>query len=117
MNREAQIAERIAGGVQIRWKVGEVPTGRYRSFSKRGWPMASYMDGRPAAAIYCEDEYRSSNVVEGKHELLTLNIADHSRTPWKWVKSTTQYKTLQEAKDAAQRFLVKFPNLVPKDLQ
>ena len=28
--------------MKLIWKVAEAPTGRFRSFDKRGWPSATY---------------------------------------------------------------------------
>lgn len=117
------IANRIAG-VRLRWRVQDVPTGRWRSFDKRGWPTADYDNGETAAAIHCEDDYRPSQVREGKHAPLTLRIADYSKpsnpttgSGWTWVKATKQFATLEEAKRGAERILQAHPQLMPKEYQ
>lgn len=96
---------------KITWRVSDKPTGRYRSFEKRGWPSASYEDGSPAAHIYCDDAYEPSNVREGKYSPLTLMVADHSRKSWKWRKAKRQFATLHEAQIALERILQKYPEL------
>lgn len=35
--------------IKLKWRVGEKPTGRYRSFHKRYWPQAWYGDHLVAA--------------------------------------------------------------------
>jgi hypothetical protein len=93
----------------LKWKVDEAPTGRYRSFQSRGWPSAEYKDGRPAAAIYCEDSYEPANARTGKHAPLSVRVADHSVTPWKWRTVKQRFATLQEAKDGITKLLEQFP--------
>jgi hypothetical protein len=62
---------------KVVWHVAPVPTGRYRSFERRGWPTANYgKHGLIAASISCDDEYYPSDVREGKHAPLTVRIAD-----------------------------------------
>ena len=36
---------------KVKWKVASAPTGRYRSFERRGWPGADYEGDIPAASI------------------------------------------------------------------
>jgi hypothetical protein len=91
----------------IKWRVQSVPTGMYRSFQKRGWPQADYPSGTVAAAIYCTgpDDYDSRRVATGDHAPLTVRVADYSVTPWQWRRLKGDFKTLQEAKAAFERFL------------
>ena len=101
---------------KIKWKVDPAPTGKYSSFSKRGWPIANYVDANESscAAIYCEDDYNIRDAASGKHKPLELRLADHSKTPWRWVKVTKTFATLQEAKDGVLQLLEKYPHLMPK---
>ncbi len=43
--------------MKLTWKVDPPPTGRWKSFTKRGLPTAEWPDGSIAAMIYCVDEY------------------------------------------------------------
>lgn len=43
--------------IRLKWRVGEVPTGRYRSFEHRAWPSAEWPDQQGAAYLTCEDDY------------------------------------------------------------
>lgn len=43
--------------MKLTWKVDPPPSGRWKSFTKRGWPTAEWPDGSIAALIYCADEY------------------------------------------------------------
>lgn len=100
--------------IKLFWKVSEPPTGRYRSFDVRCWPNAYYgKDGKIAAHITCDDEYRPKNVKSGEHKPLTIFVADWSIRRgllpeqaakvegFRWRKLSRQCLTLDEAKEAA----------------
>lgn len=98
---------------KIKWRVQPAPTGRYRSFDRRGWPTAEYEDGSYCASIYCEDEYVPARVKTGDHRPLTLMIRDRSTDPqWKRVRASKQFTTLEEAKAALAKILVAHPHLM-----
>src|SRR4030066_2428038 len=99
--------------MKIKWKVGDAPTGPYRSFQKRGWPHAYYETGEMIAAIYCDDDYYPRNVKTGNHKELTLRIADHSQTPWKWRTAKHRPVTLKEAKELLITILKNNPQFCP----
>jgi hypothetical protein len=108
---------------KIKWKVSDIPVGRYRSFEKRGWPSAEYLDGRAAFYIYCDDEYRPRNVKTGNHKELTVKIAEWfpersaEYDAFRWHTLKNRFATLKEAKEAAMNALKAHPHFVPKDLQ
>jgi len=58
------------------WVVAEVPTGRYRSFQKRGWPTAWYngRNGKPVAFLSSEDDYVPANVKTGNHTEIKVTV-------------------------------------------
>lgn len=110
--------------VKFVWVVGTEPTGRYRSFERRSWPTAHYAhkDKEPAAQIYCEDSYVPRLVKTGQHAELKVVIYDYS------VPSNTttgsgftrralkqRFKTLAEAKKAAEDFLVQHQQYRPTE--
>lgn len=97
--------------LKIKWVVQPQAVGRYRSFERRGWPVAEYADGTTAGSIRCVDDYVPRVVKNGNHEPLTLMVADHSQTPFKWMKATKQFTTLREAKAALTAILEKHPHL------
>lgn len=97
------------------WKVSEAPSGRYRSFQKRGWPSAHYKADRMAARIVCDEDYSLKKSKSGEHAPLKVNIADYSVTPWEWRQMKGEFATLDEAKDAFAALLIKHPKLAPKD--
>jgi hypothetical protein len=85
---------------QIKWLVEEAPTGRYRSFHRRGWPTAKHkITGRTLFSIGCEDDY-----INGKppHGLLSLRVAkSNENDSWDWVVLKRKFETLAELKAAA----------------
>lgn len=64
--------------MKTKWKVQEAPTGRYKSFERRGWPQLLYEDGKLAASIQCDDDYSFARARIGKHAPLTVLIYDYS---------------------------------------
>lgn len=104
----------------IRWKVGEAPTGMYRSFHGRAWPMAHWKNERQVvcASIECESNYSAAAVREGTHAELAVRIADHGAKPvWEWKRLKARFKTLDEAKAGLEEFLLKNPSFWPEDLK
>ncbi len=103
--------------MKFKWKVSEPPVGRYKSFQKRMWPGASYLNKKesPAAQIYCEDGYKPWKARSGEHKELTLCIADHSVMPWAWRTIKKRFKTLVEAKIAFDIFIKNHPEYMPKE--
>jgi hypothetical protein len=100
--------------MKLKWRVQEVPTGRYRSFQRRGWPNATYPDGKLAASISCEDDYQPHNVKVGKHAPLKVRVCDYSVTPWCWRTLKGAFLTLGQAKAAAEDVLERFTEVQPK---
>ena len=91
--------------MKLKWRVQPEPTGRYRSFKKRGWPTAEYIDGCIAASISCEDDYVPARVKSGDHKELVVRVADYSVKPWKWRTVKARASTLEEAKALVVRVL------------
>lgn len=107
--------------MKIKWKVGEEPTGRYRSFSKWLWPKAEYSDGEACAIIYCADSYAPWRVRECNHAPLEVRIADHSmpsnpekKLGFTWRVFKKKCATLAEAKELVASVLAKHPEFSPK---
>lgn len=100
--------------MKIKWKVQPVPAGRYGCFQPRGWPTASYEDGRPAASIDCDDDYMPRRVRQGAHGELTVRVADYSVTPWVWRNVKQRAKTLPEAKALVKKVFATIPYIQPK---
>lgn len=106
--------------LKIKWVVDPAPTGPYRSFQKRGWPNAHYVetsDEKPCAAIYCEDNYYPRDAKSGNHKELTLRIMDWSGEYPKWRTYETKFKTLHDVKIALPLILDKFQGVIPRELK
>lgn len=100
---------------KLKWTVGEAPTGRYRSFQKRAWPIGS-LDGETAVFISCEDSYTPRLARgEAEHAPLRVSVTDRreaykdGKGAWVVRRLKQEFKTLDEAKAAAQDFVDKFP--------
>lgn len=99
--------------IKIKWKVQDVPVGRYRSFEKRGWPCSCFENGDCCGRIYCEDDYEPRNVKAGNHKELKIVMADYSQIPWKNIVMKKRCKTLTEAKDFVLWLVNNDPRFVP----
>lgn len=95
----------------IKWKVQPAPTGPYASFHPRGWPMGYHPNGAAAVLLTCETEYVPLLVRTGRHEPITVRVAEwHSPEERKakggftWRKLKGTCATLEEAKACAQAF-------------
>jgi hypothetical protein len=97
---------------KLQWRVAEPPTGPYRSFYKRAWPVA-YLRGQMVFMLTCEDSYVPSLVREGKHAEIKINVAYHKNKVigWDWRRLKQRAKTLSEAKEVCQKFADKFPDV------
>lgn len=108
--------------MKIVWKVADAPTGPYRSFQVRGWPVAFW--GEPwkapvAALITCADDYHPRDVREGNHAPLTITVChwnhpDEPRTA-KRFRLKAQAKTLAEAKQLVQKFYDAHKDWIPAE--
>lgn len=105
------------------WKVGTVPTGRYRSFQHRNWPQAFYDgdEGRLAVYITCEDAYRPAVVKTGQHKPLEVWVYDYSackdslQRERRTRKMNRKFTTLAEVKTVMNKFLSEHSELWPKE--
>lgn len=100
--------------INIKWTVEPPPTGQWRSFYKRGWPIAYYKNEEETlcAQISCGDKYIPSKVKTGDHKELTLVIYDYSSGTRKIRKAIHKPKTLKEAKELLIIILTKNPQLM-----
>ena len=103
--------------MKIKWQVAPAPTGQFRSFEKRGWPVAIYEDGQYAGYILCADSYEPATAKTGKHAPLTVHVFDYSqgaqmRKSWRLKK---EFATLAVAKDGLIEYLKKHPDWEPKE--
>lgn len=108
--------------IKIKWEVSKAPSGKYRSFSKRTWPNASYEDGSACATIYCDEKYDPSLIKTGNHQELTLRVATwlkeserNGRAAFEWRQLKMKFKSLKEAKAALLPFLRNHPEYMPEE--
>lgn len=105
--------------MKLIWRVGEEPTGRFRSFDRRAWPTAYYgsAEGKPAAFIYSDTSYSGSVVKSGRHEPLKVRVLHHNHPDnpesWKVVVLKAEFATLKDAKEAVAKFLESHLDWVP----
>jgi hypothetical protein len=112
-------------GMKFKWKTSEAPTGRFKSFHKRGWPGADFPNGDAAIRLECPDGYHPADVKIGKHEEISVYIADHSTRErlgaeaagFEWKKLKARAKTLDEAKKLGMAALEGRPEFWPKELR
>jgi len=107
--------------MKLKWRVKSTPTGRYRSFEKRGWPDADYPNGRPAVSIDCDTSYSATVVASEKHGPLSVHIACHNKIEdwpklgaFNWRTLIKRASTLAEAKKLAEDFISSHPEVCPK---
>lgn len=102
--------------MKIKWIVQPAPTGRYRSFERRGWPKGESENGDPVARIECGDAYAPKRVKTGDHAPLRVGfafatapeeLATKGTFTWQYLKA--RFATLSEAKAAAQEFYERYP--------
>src|SRR5271170_551641 len=97
----------------IKWKMSTPPTGKWKSFDKRHWPMAYHASGDPAIMIRGEDAYSPHAVKTGDHKPLTVYIAQHhfnqekikTHGAFTWRKLKNSQPTLADAKASGERTL------------
>lgn len=91
---------------KLTWRVGEKPTGRYKSFQKRSWPSAEYPDGKPAITLHQVD---GDSYFPGLSEALTLEIriADYWENGFRWMTLKRRVVGVKQAKLVAQEFVDK----------
>lgn len=112
---------------RLYWKVAEAPTGRYRAFHPRGWPMAYYDRAHTMPAVMLVsseegDDYSPAKARgEAKHAPLVIRIADYSLPSnpatgagWTWRRLKLQGETLGDAQRTALRFLNEHPQYRPR---
>ena len=102
--------------MKLFWEVQPAPTGRYRSFERRGWPKAYVEKTKDtiAVALYCEHAYVPSLVKEGKHPEIAVHVAVYNDKfiGFDWKRLKKRAATLEEAKKLAEEFFSRNPELL-----
>ncbi len=61
--------------LKLKWRVDQPPTGRYRTFMKRGWPEAE-ANGRPVAWLDAERSYEPRHAEDTELTVRVRNWSD-----------------------------------------
>jgi hypothetical protein len=104
--------------VKIKWEVEPPPSGKWRSFERRGWPSAVFRTEKEhrAAIIHCADEYVPAKVKTGDHAKLAVSIADwRDGHKGEWLKMIPRFSTLKQAKEFIAETYAKFPQYLPAE--
>ena len=107
---------------KLKWSVCPAPTGRFRSFEKRGFPFADYENGRPAAKIECDKSYIPEHRTATDLSL-TVYVAewyvreDDDVLTFKWRRVKKTASSIAEAKEIAAIVLERNPSLVHPDVR
>ena len=102
--------------MKLIWRVGSIPTGRYRSFEKRLWPGASFnsVEGPAAASIDADESYNpcySKKDDVGFDLKIRVTIpTDDNRFEWKTLKK--RVRSIKEAKELVQEFYEQNPKYI-----
>lgn len=106
---------------KLQWKVGEAPTGQYRSFFKRSWPDLYYVDDQGK-------EYPAAHFIEVNGESydprllkkpdysyeLKVSIAVPTETSFDWKRMKKTWTNLDVAKKEVLKFIKEHPEYHPK---
>lgn len=101
--------------MKITWKVASEPTGRWRSFETRAWPMG-YLGSECVAYVACSDSYTPARARgEQPHRELTVRLARRrfGAPGFSWVVCTKRVATLAEAKQLAHDVLNRNRDMLP----
>jgi hypothetical protein len=107
---------------KIIWRVQPKETGRYRSFYRRGWPIARDEQDRPIAQLSCDDGYIPKLVKTGNHKPITVWVADWREKnavigTWHWRTLAAKATTLEEAKNCVAEFYRLHPECLPAEAE
>ncbi|MDI9407779.1 MAG: hypothetical protein QM523_00865 [Candidatus Pacebacteria bacterium] len=82
---------------KIKWEVSPAPTGQYRSFHWRGWPVGM-TPCNMKFLIRCADDYVPRNVKNGSHKPLKLSFRDDAVSGSTAKTFKREFATLAELK-------------------
>lgn len=102
--------------MKIIWRVGDSPTGMYRSFSQRTWPSAADENGNAIAAMYHGESYTAQLAADAGENRIQVAIADwsdkkHGAFTWKTLKQ--RFSDVKSAKAAVANFWEAHPEYHP----
>ncbi|AVO23000.1 hypothetical protein HWB57_gp172 [Erwinia phage vB_EamM-Bue1] len=90
-----------------KWRVEPEATGRYRSFSQRGFPSAEYPNGNTCASIRCKDSYHPATHKDATNLDLEVWLAVYRQDTdgWDWRRMKTRAASIAEAKKMVSDYL------------
>lgn len=96
--------------MKLKWFVESAPTGKFRSFQKRGWPYALNVESdKVAVMLYCDDDYFPPKVKTGDHGPITIHVRRLVDGKLKTYVLRQKATTLPEAKAIAAKFFSNNP--------
>ncbi|MDZ7905195.1 MAG: hypothetical protein U5N55_05035 [Cypionkella sp.] len=101
---------------KIKWEVSPAPTGPYRSFARRGWPIGLLPNGQ-RVFIQCSDDYVPAKVKAGDHAelVIRLDLFIDGEMTLRTLKSHAE--NLAEAKQIAANFFARNPQYIKDQSQ
>lgn len=106
---------------KLYWKVSPQPTGRFRSFEKRGFPYAYYKNGEMAARIDANVSYDPSIHRTANDLQISVFVAEwyvrevDSYLTFRWRKAKSVVTSISAAKELVNTLLKSNPNFVHPD--
>lgn len=101
--------------VKMKWRVGEKPTGPYRSFHKRSWPTAWYGEDLAASLHHVDGEgYWPREAETAVLEVWVFDYRD-GRVGRKRARLKARPVGVKAAKELVQRFYSANQDWLPKD--
>jgi len=106
---------------KIVWRVQPPPTGRYRSFQRRGWPQATFgKDGPLLAMLDCEDDYTPARAqCEELANQITIRVCHHQHPDmprsWKVFALKQPARSFAQAQARVAAFYESKPDWLPKE--
>jgi len=97
--------------IKIKWEVSPTPTGLYRTFHRRRWPVG-IVNGKNRVIFLCEDDYVPASVKAGNHSPITILVDLFRDDEMKLVTLKQTCPTLADAKDRAVKFFVANPHFI-----
>jgi hypothetical protein len=98
---------------RLKWRIGETPTGRYRSFESRAWPHAEGAAGAWYARIEADAAYEP-RVAETTE--LRVYVADRSTGgPFKWRRLKARPVGVKAAKELVAKFFALHPEWLGRE--
>jgi len=97
--------------IKIKWEVSPAPTGLYRTFHRRNWPVG-VINNKNRILLVCDDVYVPANAKSGNHSPITIKVDVFKDGEMKLFRMIQTSPTLADAKDRAVKFFVANPHFI-----